>query len=74
MTKVVIAICFSVWGAITLAGPERVNAHPSYFGFANSVEVWTGASWTIVTSSFVHIDFWHLFLNMLALCSLGQVV
>jgi membrane associated rhomboid family serine protease len=43
-----------------------------YFGLIPSL--FTQHPWTIVTNMFVHIDFWHIFGNMLTLFFFGQVV
>ncbi len=43
-----------------------------YFGLAPSL--FTQHPWTIVTNMFVHIDFWHIFGNMLVLFFFGRVV
>ena len=43
-----------------------------YFGLIPSL--FTEHPWTIVTSMFLHVDFWHIFGNMITLFFFGQVV
>ena len=43
-----------------------------YFGLIPSL--FTQHPWTIVTNMFVHVDFWHIFGNMITLFFFGQVI
>jgi membrane associated rhomboid family serine protease len=43
-----------------------------YFGLIPSL--FTQQPWTILTNMFVHVDFWHIFGNMITLFFFGQVV
>ena len=43
-----------------------------YFGLIPSL--FTQHPWTIITAMFVHVDFWHIFGNMITLFFFGQVV
>jgi membrane associated rhomboid family serine protease len=43
-----------------------------YFGLIPSL--FTQHPWTILTNMFVHVDFWHIFGNMITLFFFGQVI
>jgi membrane associated rhomboid family serine protease len=43
-----------------------------YFGIAPSL--FTEHPWSIITAMFVHVDFWHIFGNMIVLFFFGQLI
>lgn len=51
-----------------------INSDKLVYYFGLSPSLFTQHPWTIVTNMFVHVDFWHIFGNMITLLYFGQVI
>ncbi len=51
-----------------------INSSKLVYYFGLSPSLFTEQPWTILTNMFVHVDFWHIFGNMITLFFFGQVV
>ncbi len=75
VTYSVMAICIVVYLCINylptgLTATENAILFGAYYkAFVSACEIWR-----LLTVGFVHVEFWHLFMNMVALYSLGSVL
>jgi membrane associated rhomboid family serine protease len=51
-----------------------VNSDKLVYTFGLAPSLFTQQPWTIITNMFVHVDFWHIFGNMITLYFFGTVV
>jgi membrane associated rhomboid family serine protease len=51
-----------------------INSDKLALNFGLAPSLFTQHPWTIITSMFVHVEFWHIFGNMLVLFFFGRVV
>ena len=72
-TNVIIAICFVVWLFIQLFPSDSTITNSILIGAFYKPFVLAGEYWRLLTAGFVHIDLWHLAMNMMALFSLGKI-
>ena len=72
-TNVIIAICFVVWLFIQLFPSISTITNSILIGAFYKPFVLAGEYWRLLTAGFVHIDLWHLAINMMALLSLGKI-
>ena len=72
-TNVIIAICFGVWLFIQLFPSDSTITNSILIGAFYKPFVLAGEYWRLLTAGFVHIDLWHLAMNMMALFSLGKI-
>lgn len=72
-TNVIIAICFGVWLFIQLFPSDSTITNSILIGAFYKPFVLAGEYWRLLTAGFVHIDLWHLAMNMMALLSLGKI-
>ena len=70
LNPVLVIIAFNI--LIFLLAQINQNRVITTFGLAP--ELFTQQPWTILTSMFVHVDFWHIFSNMLVLYFFGRIV
>ena len=72
-TNVIIAICFVVWLFIQLFPSDSTITNSILIGAFYKPFVLAGEYWRLLTSGFVHVDLWHLAMNMMAFLSLGKI-
>lgn len=72
-TNVIIAICFVVWLFIQLFPSDSTITNSILIGAFYKPFVLAGEYWRLLTSGFVHVELWHLAMNMMALLSLGKI-
>lgn len=72
-TNVIIAICFVVWLFIQLFPSDSTITNSILIGAFYKPFVLAGEYWRLLTAGFVHIDLWHLAMNMMAFLSLGKI-
>ena len=72
-TNVIIAICFVVWLFIQLFPSDSTITNSILIGAFYKPFVLAGEYWRLLTAGFVHVDMWHLAMNMMALFSLGKI-
>lgn len=72
-TNVIIAICFMVWLFIQLFPSDSTITNSILIGAFYKPFVLAGEYWRLLTAGFVHVDMWHLAMNMMALFSLGKI-
>lgn len=72
-TNVIIAICFAVWLFIQLFPSDSTITNSILIGAFYKPFVLAGEYWRLLTAGFVHVDLWHLAMNMMALFSLGKI-
>lgn len=72
VTGVSCLIC--IGGFLGLAAAEDANTWDrlSQFGYLPAHAIWDGQYWALITSAFVHIEIWHLALNVYWLWVLGS--
>ena len=73
VTNVIIAICFVVWLFIQLFPSDSTITNSILIGAFYKPFVLAGEYWRLLTAGFVHVDLWHLAMNMMALFSLGKI-
>lgn len=73
-TPVLIALCLALFAALTLSGGSTNSLVLLRFGAANGLLIQAGEWWRLVGSTFLHIGFTHLAVNMLALWVLGRQI
>ena len=72
-TNVIIAICFVIWLFIQLFPSDSTITNSILIGAFYKPFVLAGEYWRLLTAGFVHVDLWHLAMNMMALFSLGKI-
>lgn len=72
-TNVIIAICFVVWLFIQLFPSDSTITNSILIGAFYKPFVLAGEYWRLLTVGFVHVELWHLAMNMMALLSLGKI-
>ena len=72
-TNVIIAICFMVWLFIQLFPSDSTITNSILIGAFYKPFVLAGEYWRLLTVGFVHVELWHLAMNMMALLSLGKI-
>jgi GlpG protein len=72
VTALFIAVCAGVWIASAVRGAPQTLEDWRRIGVLSGVELLDGAWWGLATSCFVHVDLWHVVLNMYALWVLGS--
>ena len=72
-TNVIIAICFVVWLFIQLFPSDSTITNSILIGAFYKPFVLAGEYWRLLTAGFVHVDLWHLAMNMMAFLSLGKI-
>ena len=72
-TNVIIAICFGVWLFIQLFPSDSTITNSILIGAFYKPFVLAGEYWRLLTAGFVHVELWHLAMNMMALLSLGKI-
>ena len=73
VTNVIIAICFVVWLFIQLFPSDSTITNSILIGAFYKPFVLAGEYWRLLTAGFVHVELWHLAMNMMALLSLGKI-
>ena len=73
VTNVIIAICFVVWLFIQLFPSDSTITNSILIGAFYKPFVLAGEYWRLLTVGFVHVELWHLAMNMMALLSLGKI-
>jgi membrane associated rhomboid family serine protease len=71
---VIVGLCGLVWAALSLArmsGAADVLDAAAWFVLNPQAVIQDGAWWQLVTYAFVHIEFWHVAFNCIALASFG---
>lgn len=72
-TNVIIAICFVVWLFIQLFPSDSTITNSILIGAFYKPFVLAGEYWRLLIAGFVHVELWHLAMNMMALLSLGKI-
>ena len=72
-TNVIIAICFVVWLFIQLFPSDSTITTSNLIGAFYKPFVLAGEYWRLLAAGFVHVELWHLAMNMMALLSLGKI-
>jgi rhomboid protease GluP len=68
--------CIGIWVGINFTGaaaPQNWELLKN-FGYSPADDVWSGAYWALVSSAFVHVEIWHLAVNVYWLWILGRPV
>ena len=73
VTYGVLVLCIANWVGIQYSGERWKDALYGH-GYANAWKIWDGAWWSLITSAFVHVEFWHVAINMYALWILGRAM
>ena len=73
LTYIIIALCTAICIFLNLKDPPQKQAITNFL-IPNSIAVWNGAYWGLLTTAFVHRAFWHLLFNMMCLKSFGSVL
>jgi GlpG protein len=71
-TWVCCAICIVVFVALVEIGQQGKWEQWSPRILPDAVQIWDGAYWTLLTSVFVHLQWWHVALNVCCLWVLGR--
>ena len=72
-TNVIISICFVLWLFIQLFPSDSTITNSILIGAFYKPFVLAGEYWRLLTAGFVHVELWHLAMNMMALLSLGKI-
>lgn len=73
-TLVTCAACLAIWAVLTLGPHASLAERMSWFGAGPATDLWDGRPWGLVTTAFVHVEPWHVALNVYWLWRLGPVV
>ncbi|AMV30945.1 Rhomboid protease GlpG [Pirellula sp. SH-Sr6A] len=72
VTGVSCLICVGVFLGLGAAEDANTWDRLSQFGYLPAHAIWDGQYWALITSAFVHIEIWHLALNVYWLWVLGS--
>jgi len=75
VTRLIILICLGIWVWVN-SGDSKPELIPQLrpYGVRIADEIWSGAYWALWPAAFVHVDFWHVVLNMMATWTLGSTM
>lgn len=75
MTRLIILSCLGIWVWVN-SGDSKPELIPDLkpFGVRIADEIWDGAYWALWPAAFVHVDIWHVVLNMMATWTLGSTM
>jgi GlpG protein len=74
ITLMLCVVCVAVFVGLTVRGDGESWDRLGVWGYAPAERVWDGAYWTLVSSAFVHLAFWHLAFNVYWLWVFGGAV
>jgi GlpG protein len=69
VTFAIMLVCTGTYLVLALLFENAGDALPWLAGWSH--EVWNGRYWTLLTAAFVHVEIWHIVMNMMALRVLG---
>jgi GlpG protein len=72
VTGVSYLICIGIFLGLGSAEDANVLDRLSRFGYLPANSIWNGQYWALITSAFVHLEIWHLALNVYWLWVLGS--
>jgi len=72
VTRLVIVACGGIWLSLVLLNDYENWQTVATFGYLPPNDIWRGKLWGLITSSLVHFDLWHLWLNVSATWILGS--
>lgn len=73
LTPILCLLCIASFIGLNLIGGDSIPyAQSKVFGLLPTRSVWTGAPWSLVSSTFVHLEFIHLLFNVMWLWTLGN--
>lgn len=73
LTPILCALCVASFLGLNLGGANMTWAQSRIFGYLPDVSVWTGAPWSLISSTFVHLEIMHILFNVMLLWSLGNI-
>lgn len=75
ITRLIILGCLGIWVWVN-SGDSKPELIPDLkpFGVRIADEIWDGAYWALWPAAFVHVDIWHVVLNMMATWTLGSTM
>lgn len=73
LTPILCALCIASFIGLNLLGEHATWDKSRVFGYFSPDSVWTGAPYSLVASTFAHIQFMHLLFNVMWLWTLGNV-
>ena len=72
ITAIVCSICLGVFIKYVASDENDDYKKFAMIGYCSAEEIWNGAAWGLVTPAFIHIEIWHLGLNLYWLWVLGS--
>ena len=73
LTPILCLLCIASFLGLNLAGDNMTYEQSKVFGLYPPNSVWTGAPWSLLTSTFAHQQVMHLLFNVMWLWTLGNV-
>lgn len=64
ITYSLIAVCVAIYAYLNLSQESSLSRQITEFLLPSGVIIWSGAYWGLLTTAFVHYDFWHILFNM----------
>jgi len=74
VTAIAILVCVIVFIGLAAEQQSEHSESLAKWGALSSVEIWNGAFWSLVTSAFVHLGFWHLLFNLYWIWLFGSAI
>jgi membrane associated rhomboid family serine protease len=74
ITYLVIIICGGIWACLKLSQESSFYQRFIEVLIPSSIIIWSGAYWGLLTSAFVHFEFWHVLFNMWWLKDFGALL
>jgi GlpG protein len=74
LTAVACLICLVVFVGLNMAGKDITWAQAEKWGHYPDSALWTGKPWALITSVFVHFEFFHVAFNVYWLWILGNIL
>ena len=74
LTQLACVACAGIWVVVNgrAGGPTWDDF--KRFGVCPDAEIWAGSYWSLIASVFMHVQLWHLVLNLYWLWRLGSVL
>ena len=74
ITYTIIFFCAAIFAFLNLGGQSPFYTHFTKTLVPSCIAIWSGAYWGLLTSGFVHFDFWHILFNMWWLKDFGTLL
>jgi len=72
LTPILCLLCIASFIGLNLAGPHATWEQVRIYGYLPTISVWTGAPWSLISSTFAHMEIWHVLFNVMWLWTLGN--